>query len=789
MSDDGSEQAMQEEVTEETQQQQQDDEESMATYVLSVGPTATLSMMYASRDTVTAKEDWLNQDEMIKREKALLADTEHMRAYLRESGVNMGTDNKLVAVPSVANRFMSFESAGECAVERSDFMMQGPAPSGVPYTPGVRHNKMSLPRFPRSAGVLLSNESALRALDNDGKALWSDEQERQVRGGLVRIGAPIMLASKALLGAKAFVAFPGTCANELEPVGINELDLTPAPFTSISTARCAAVIYTRPQPGDFIDADAQRGKIDQYALDVVDNGKLIKTKVTGDIAMIPRFALVHCVQCTLPELIERLRAEASTDIGDGFEDELETATRHIAGLNARYPEGDVGLITFYAYQLLDEKEALSAGLYETALRQTDKKSEPSDETLQHNIKQLVAKNNKLICYVDWQYTINCIGLKMHAYAEIAVPMVPHAVYAYFHQQYHAANGTARTQQPRARTAAAAIAPIGAEHTEEAVIKKRRVEFKLTPGQPAVVTGIEATKIISSVPPPTEAAPTTNAPTAAQSKFRQLTNSKAPITGGGVAATAVAATPAAKAAASPAKKKQQPETAAVESSTGEPVAKKPAAKKKKATAAAAAAASEDDGTASAVGSIAEDVLASGSAWSAGPTETADAWPVPREDTEGVDAAAETAVENAAVARKTPVAAKSPAQTSNKKVKLAATDTNGHTEAPVAAAAGAVKFSAEELDALQFACEISRKLQASGEPHGIFASVAGVPAREYATYPVEPSTNYQAAMVDGVSFVNKMGLGDVFANALAAHQRATAAAATAPRAPTKRPVMQL
>lgn len=522
--DDGEDEQLQSQEQEEEQEEKEQAAAANGEELLFLpGPTQAVAMVYPER-SVPHDMPPHSLEPLFKYEEQLAvtedAAGQAMQAKLQaahalssrvvcEYAVDAAQDGGLVATETSALRWLSFEMPGAFAFDRRGFMVQGPPPQSKTHVPGVYHKPGPMTNFPREE-VIIGSMSQLAQSDGrlvKGGTPWTIAQSMQVQGAVARINGRVLLGSGLLLSKRTVVAFPGVCQSEAEPIKMSELDLSAAPFADIKCAKTAAVLYTEPFETDYLDLHKQNNEIDQYAV----HGWKVEEGAAEPL--IPRFALVHRVVGTVGELIalleaqlDNLRAKESSMLPQALAVAIEGALERIADLKEYEP--DVG-VNCYAYQLLDETQSISA--YSQKLATHNKLM--SDATLLNSVKLLIKHKNTVTYTIDWSYKSANEPEPRTAYAKIALPIVPHAVYAHLHQ--HVDDIKPEPQQPStpattttaADTVTTPVAkkgvkrtgagvPIGAALTEAAVLEQetpaRTVRFT-EPVVPPSRIGVSATK--------------------------------------------------------------------------------------------------------------------------------------------------------------------------------------------------------------------------------------------------------------------------------------------------------
>lgn len=492
----------QEEQSEEAQAPRLKSDDGPTRYTLP-GPTQSVCLVYPERcvpsgepmDSLAAALAYGEQlaagaSEEEQRLKAKLeAASNFSRRVVREFSVGAGQDGAPVTRETSAMRFLSFELDDHFALDRSGFMVQGP-PQSKQYVPGQYQKPAFIKAFPREE-VIIGSMSKLADIDGrssrNKEKTWSALQQAQVCGAIARLNGLVLLGSGALLSKNTVVAFPGFCASEAEPIEIAKLDLRAAPFADIKCAKNAAVLYGEALCDvDYAHYKLQVCKIDQYAIEghASDKGNLPSDKAMPK-SIVPRFALVHRVIGTIAEIIVRLQEELneleqknrSSEQVDAFIVPIEGARERIAELEAYDASTKVD---FYAYQMLDEKQSIAA--YTEKLRTYNKPESPAAQ-LHNCVATLIERQNTITYTFDWTYHTSSEPEAHAAFAKIALPIVPHAVYAQLQLDYVPDDPTAVPAKKGVKRSGAGV-PISAALTEDQVLAKQA-----PPETPAPTRGV------------------------------------------------------------------------------------------------------------------------------------------------------------------------------------------------------------------------------------------------------------------------------------------------------------
>lgn len=542
-----------EQIQQEEEQQEQAEVADQEEELLVPGPTQTVAFVYGERavpsdlpqhdlKALFAYEERLaaaaDDEAAVELHAKLQAAYKLSSRVVREHAVDVGEDGVLVTTETGAMRWLAFEMPRAFVFDRPGFLVQGPPPQSKKHVPGQYTKPGPMTNFPRE-DVIIGSMSQLAQIDGrlvKSKTPWTTEQALQVQGATARINGRVLLGSGLLLSKRTVVAFPGVCQSEAKPISMSELDLSAAPFEEIKCAKNAAVLYTEPFEADYADLGLQNNVIDQYAVD--------GWKAEGDEQaepLIPRFALVHRVVGTVGELIalleaqlDDLRAKEASASPHAFAVAIEGALERIDHLKEEYePEVEINC---YAYQLLDEQQSVRA--YSVKLATHNKVT--TNAILRNNIKLLIERKNTITYTIDWCYKSSTEAEARTAFAQIALPIVPHAVYA----QLHANADSIEPDEPQAPTtpvvAAAAAAPttpkkgvkrtgagvpIGAALTEDAVLKQetpaRTVHFADQPAltvPPSRIGVSAANKLPAEAKAPAAAKPLAETKTPAAAKL-------------------------------------------------------------------------------------------------------------------------------------------------------------------------------------------------------------------------------------------------------------------------------
>jgi hypothetical protein len=568
------------------------------------GPTQAVSLVYPelsvpesepmdSLAAALALEEQLAagvSEEEQQTKKKLEAASMFSRRVVSGFVVGAGQDGAPVARETSAMRFLSFEFENRFTLERSAFMLQGP-PQTKQHVPGQYSKPAIIKSFPREE-VIIGSMSQLASIDGrssrNKEKTWSATQQAQVCGAVARLGAPVLLASGVLLSNRTVVAFPGVCTSDAAHIAIDKLDLRPAPFADIKCAKNAAVLYNEPLCSDYAHVKLQAYKIDQYAIEGYTPGKdAAPDGKSVPMPIVPRFALVHRVVGTIGEIIVRLQDELAqleqkqrtSDTPDEFVPSIQGARDRIAELE-NYDASTK--IDFYAYQVLDEKQSVAA--YTEKLSTFGKPDSP-DAQLHNCVKTLIERQNTITYTLDWTYrTISEPGPHV-AFAKIALPIVPHAVFAQLQRDYVPDDAVAAPAKKGTKRSGAGV-PISATLTENQVLAKqppptetpaptRGVRFM----EPVVIPGlaIQPTRVgvISKQPastptPPAKAAQPIAVPSVSTTSTTTTTTTTA-TTSAAAALRKVTAPSATTSAAEVARKPDAPKTAPAKA----PIAKAPA----------------------------------------------------------------------------------------------------------------------------------------------------------------------------------------------------------------------
>jgi hypothetical protein len=440
-------------------------------------PMNSLAAALAYEEQVAAGSS--EDEQRIK--KKLQAASNFARRVVREYAVGAGQDGAPVSRETSAMRFMSFELEDHFALDRAGFMVQGP-PQSKHHVPGQYSAPASIINFPRQE-VIIGSMSQLANMDGrssrNKEKTWSALQQAQVRGAVARLGGRVLLASGMLLSKNTVVAFPGVCVSDVEPVEIGKLDLSAAPFVDIKCAKNAAVLYNEPLCSDYAHFKMQVYKIDQYAIDghAADKDDLPSGKAPAEksvpMRIVPRFALVHRVIGTIGEIVARLQSELeqlevkkqASETPDEFMLAIQGAHERIAELEAY--EASIK-VDFYAYQMLDEKQAIAAY---TEKLSTFGKTDSAAVQLHNCVKTLIERQNTITYTLDWTYHTESEPEAHVAFAKIALPIVPHAVYAQLQHDYVPDDPIAAPAKKGTKRSGAGV-PISATLTENQVLAKQ-----------------------------------------------------------------------------------------------------------------------------------------------------------------------------------------------------------------------------------------------------------------------------------------------------------------------------
>lgn len=472
------------------------------------------------------------------------------RRVVSEFSVSIGQDDKPVSRETNAMHFMSFEFKNRFSIERDGFMVQGP-PQSKQHAPGQYQKPAIMKSFPRE-DVIVGSMSQLANIDGRGarnkEKTWPLQQQAQVRGAVSRIGGRVLVGSGVLLGTYTVVAFPGVCTSDAAFLSVAQLDLTPAPFTDVKAAKNAAVLYTESLVSDYVHFKQQAYKIDRYAMDgyVPDKKDEFADKEQADEppprSLVPRFALVHRVVGKVSEVIALLARErglleeqkTASDTPNQFQEAIDGADERIAELECYEETTEVD---FYAYQVLDEKQAIAT--YTEKLSTYNKPECPATQ-LHNCVKTIIERQNTITYTIDWTYRSFSEPEAHLAFAKIALPIVPHAVYAQLEIDYVPEGSTPKKGAKRN----GAGVPISATLTENHVLALpppelptplptrtvRFVESKTAPDlDPLPTRTLPSSKPLTPAPPTKTAAPTTGSATSASALLRKATTSTTPAT--------------------------------------------------------------------------------------------------------------------------------------------------------------------------------------------------------------------------------------------------------------------
>jgi hypothetical protein len=450
------------------------------------------------------EEAWENADE---HEKQLAVAILYRKALISEFQVKQRSETEMVAELSLLQRFLPFDNF-IYPTERSDWLVQGPRSgdklvldasksSNSDGSPCTWHTAKSMKMFPRE--IILGYYSALAALSSAPKAgakkarsEWTTEQYCAAQGAITRLNTWVCLGSGPLLSNDTFVAFPGYCTSETEPIDIKKLDLDPLPFTTLEDMKNAAVLYCRVTPQDDEDEEpGQRAKLHQYG---------------GEKDFVPRFAIPHRVKGTIEYLSAFLESEKELLVKSERDysaqiTEIERRIETLAGF------GREEEIFFYAYQLLDEESAITNNVFDMVINKpgTKQGTTPEERYSQNSLKKLVQDKNQMQFTIAWKSTVQNGAQPLTFYAKIVVPMVPHRVYAHLLRTH--ADLLVKPSQRKQTTDA-----ISADNTQDIILQTAALNSALSkPRKPAAptapVAGAPAPKkiIAAAKPSPVKAA--------------------------------------------------------------------------------------------------------------------------------------------------------------------------------------------------------------------------------------------------------------------------------------------
>lgn len=780
--DDG---AVGEQENEQEDEQQEEMAEDQAEEANMPAPGQTLQMVYRAYQEPSEK----NSPDAI--EAAIGEASSHASHLVREYVVQPGVDGAKVATLTNSLRTLWVGQTSPTDLRRADFMVQGPCAASKMYESGVRHTRAPL-SFPRS--VMVGEQSALTALDNFNKPVnWTEDQATQVRGAVARIAMPIMLGSGPMLSAKTIVAFPGICESETHPIAVADLNLSLAPFDSLECARNVAVLYGDVNVAVYTYPE-YRDTLEKYGIDksippTKEGGKPKSVRLEakeGQPPLAPYFAIVHRVIGTIPEAIAILEAERNKLLQEqeagkiDWRTQIDGATFRInelksfmkASADDEQPTDHIEL-EWYAYQMLNETQAYESKIYHQALEVSKK---PPLETFHTNIKELLDSNNSRTFTIDWKFAEG--DEMIQAYAEMALPSVPHAVFVGLAKEYD-------SEQVTKRTRAGPKVPIGADRTEDHVLESEAVEDSAPP--PAKKKKLPAKKPATAV-----AAAAQPAAQAAEKRvaFTEPLVASPPVKISGIKPSALTQTTLPAAASTLARfsaKKKAP--AAAEQKEPATAAKKPAAAEEKKVVAgkkAPAAAVEKNGTPASKKAFsaavakkvddAEEESQAGEVWEPPSKETA-VRATAAEPTTPVNEKKRSFQESAAATPNGTAAAK------------AATPKAEAPKAEAPKARSAPKNRTPEQLALESRlCVILTKLKPLSEEDRfrLWGDLKTTDSNEYADVAIDaPATDMATALFDAAALFEYLGRSDLLLDAVKEEAEAAAAAPPPPPvAPKKR-----
>ncbi len=681
------------------------------------------------------------EEQLVK--KKLHAANSFSRRVVREFAVGAGQDGAPVLRETSAMRFMSFELEDHFALDRSGFMVQGP-PQSKHHVPGQYSTPASMPLFPRQ-DVIIGSMSQLANIDGrssrNKEKTWSAAQQAQVRGAVARISGRVLLGSGLLLCKNTVVAFPGVCVSDSEPLDISKLDLREAPFTDIKCAKNAAVLYTEPLCADYGHFKMQAYKIDQYALEgyAAEKDDLPDDQAPTEksVPIVPRFALVHRVIGTIGEIIDRLRCELqqletkklASKTPSEFMLSIQGACERIAELETYDATTKVD---FYAYQMLDEKQAIAAY---TEKLSTFGKPDSTAVQLRNCVKTIVERQNTITYTLDWTYHTESEPEAHVAFAKIALPIVPHAVYAQLQLDYVPDDPIAAPAKKGTKRSGAGV-PISATLTENQVLAKQQPP----PETPAPTRGVRFMDMEPGVIPGLSVQPSRIGVITKQPAPTPTTPAKAP-------STATTTTTTTTTAADVFRKVAAPST-----TTSAAAALRKVAAPSTATSAAAAALRK--------------VAAPGDAPKTPPTKA----PTTKAHADEKAPADEKAEQPAATA---PEAKKPRTQQPPTK-----------PEAPTSSAVVAPQRTPEQQAMVDGLREMLTKLLArqDAERFGVWGDIATTDLKQYANYPhPEPPANMEHALLDHATALVYGGLAEIVLRGLSQEDAPSRAPPTVSRRP--------
>lgn len=431
-------------------QVQQEEEMSNTQQAQSLSPNRTLGLFVPAYDTLQiAGPRW---HELPEKEKAMAVRAADRDWYVREFRVAEGAEpDKTIDVQDFETRFFLWP---DIELLQSQWMVQGPAPGDL-FKAGTWHQRRAIPLFPTD--ILVGYSSPLAALTRRLTAgakpptPWTAEKSAAARGAMLRLNTELVFASAELMGAGAFVGFPGSCESELKPLSAEEVDVVPLIADAISEFNACAIVYVK---------DAT----------VVPSGK-----EKGPIGYAPRYATVYRCVTTTAQLQDMLVMEREAGLG------RDVAAECIANIEARIEalqsyDNDL-LIDFYVYRTFDEASTGDnvAQLFDLVITKPEdmKASASAAEYLNSNIRTLIKNNNYIQFTIGWGFAFgdeNLIG-----YAQVQLPMIPDAAYKALVKTF---GEQAMQPKPKKETQAR----ISAAATEEAVLNAqprktlKRVEF-------------------------------------------------------------------------------------------------------------------------------------------------------------------------------------------------------------------------------------------------------------------------------------------------------------------------